>query len=338
MHLFRGQTADEVWRAAYEVLSLASPQTGVQPSRAGETYELLHAVFEVTEPRERWVLSRRPAVSPAFGIAEVIWILAGSNDAAVLNFWFSRLPEFAGEGPVYAGAYGHRLRCHFGIDQLRRACDTLASKPESRQVVLQIWDVQTDLPDVTGAPRSPDVPCNVCSLLKLRMGRLEWTQVMRSNDLLQGLPHNFVQFTCLQEIMAGWLGVELGSYHHWSDSLHIYCATAESFSCEPLCVVPPNTDSLATGFEQGVAIIEDLYRRLTELALVDLGVADLEDIVAMPDAPAGYRNFLYVLGAESARRNGRHDQAAALATECTNPQLRTAWAAWWERVGNRRQE
>jgi len=56
----------------------------------------------------------------------------------------------------------------------------------------------------------------------IRRGKLEWLQVMRSNDAVWGLPYNFIQFTSLQEILAGWLGVPIGSYNHVSDSLHVY--------------------------------------------------------------------------------------------------------------------
>jgi thymidylate synthase len=45
---------------------------------------------------------------------------------------------------------------------------------------------------------------------------------MRSNDLFKGLPYNLIQFTTLQEIIAGWLRIEVGSYNHISDSLHLY--------------------------------------------------------------------------------------------------------------------
>jgi thymidylate synthase len=332
MHAFQGRTADEVWRAAFAAVLDTASGARIQPSRAGGTHELLHVVLEVAEPRERWVLSRRPSVNPAFGIAEVIWILAGSNDAAVLNFWFPDLRRYAGDGPVYAGAYGHRLRRHFGIDQVLRACETLAAKPESRQVVLQIWDARADLPEVAGQPRSSDVPCNLTSLLKLRDGRLDWTQVMRSNDLLRGLPHNFVQFTTMQEIMAGWLGAEVGTYHHWSDSLHVYCDQMPKFSCAPPVEVPGNGDSLATSVERGLSLIEELHRRLVELSRHGVSASAIEGLAAMPDAPSGYRNFLYILAAESARRNGRADQAMEVARACGSPHLLHVWEGWWARV------
>ena len=251
MEIFRGRTADEVWRLAYAAVMGTGTQQR-QASRAGETAEVLHAVLEIDDPRHRWVTSRFPALNPAFGIAEVIWILAGSNDSEVLNYWFPRLPEFAGEGATYAGAYGYRLRHQFGVDQIRRACDALLAKPASRQVVLQYWDARADLPADNGDPRCKDIPCNVMSLLKVRNGRLEWTQIMRSNDLHRGLPHNLLQFSVLQEIMAGWLHVDVGSYHHWSDSLHVYVEDMEKFSCTP-APEPPllPIDSLATEAARG---------------------------------------------------------------------------------------
>jgi thymidylate synthase len=45
---------------------------------------------------------------------------------------------------------------------------------------------------------------------------------MRSNDAFIGMPHDIFAFTMLQEIMAGDLGVGLGTYKHCVGSLHIY--------------------------------------------------------------------------------------------------------------------
>lgn len=332
MEFFRGSTADEVWRQAYMALTGTSARSKPQASRAGDTLELLHAAFEISDPRQRWVVSRHPAINPAFAIAETLWILAGSNDANVLNYWFPSLPEFQGEGPVYSGAYGYRLRKHFGIDQIRRACEALAANPASRQVVLQLWDSRSDLPHADGAPRSADVPCNVVSLLKVRDGRLEWTQIMRSNDIHRGLPYNLVQFTVLQEVMAGWLGLEVGGYHHWSDSLHVYVHDRTRFSSKKVTRLESNTDSLAIANARGEALIADLYRRMVELTTDEVGESQLAGLISIPDAPVGYQNLFCVLGAESARRRGRPDQAEAVMASCSNPQLQQVWSAWWART------
>lgn len=331
MENFRARTADGVWRQAHAAV-MATAARAKQPSRVGATLELMHVGLEVDDPRQRWVISRRPGINPAFAIADALWILAGSNDANIMNYWFRDLPKFAGYGSTYAGAYGHRLRKHFGVDQVKRACAALSSSSKSRQVVLQFWDVLTDLPQSDGAPRSADVPCNVVSMLKVRKGRLEWTQVLRSNDLYRGLPNNFVQFTLLQEVMAGWLGLEVGGYHQWSDSLHIYADSLDEFSCSEPVAEEKNTDSLSLPIDQGDQIIGEMYRRLTMLTAPLLTEMQVSEIATMNEAPVGYRNLLLVLAADSARRRGRLDQAQAIMADCTNPQLVQVWSAWLGRV------
>jgi len=64
------------------------------------------------------------------------------------------------------GAYGYRLRKKFNIDQMDRAYRALAKNPDSRQIVLQIWDASDDLPAIDGIPLAADIPCNIVSILK----------------------------------------------------------------------------------------------------------------------------------------------------------------------------
>ena len=183
---------------------------------------MVHAAISINDPRQRWVVVRRPPMNVPFALAEVVWIMAGKRDLDFLEAWNSRLRELVGPGPTLHGAYGYRLRRHLGLDRLVRTYEPLSTSQYTRQVALQIWDSSIDLPHSDGMPADPDIPCNVPSLLNIRDRTPEWLQVIRSNDLFLGVPHNFVQFTCLQEIMAGWLNVGCGSYHQVSDSLHLY--------------------------------------------------------------------------------------------------------------------
>src|SRR5688572_20081702 len=207
---FEGHTANDVW-AKIALAFRDEEKTRKQSSRCGLTRELLHASLAIENPRERWVSIRMPPINVAFALAEVVWIISGRNDSKFINYFNRSLPKFAGGGSEYHGAYGHRLRCHWGVDQLERAYSILRSRPDSRQVVLQIWDGKVDLPASDGEEVGPDVPCNSMAMLKVREGRLEWMQILRSNDAFMGLPYNLVQFTTLQEVMSGWLGVEVGS-------------------------------------------------------------------------------------------------------------------------------
>jgi thymidylate synthase len=144
----------------------------------------------------------------------------------------------------FHAGYGYRLRKRFNIDQMERAYQALTKNPDSRQIVLQIWDATDDFPTADGVPLAADIPCNIVSILKVRGGALEWTQIMRSNDIFRGLPYNFVQFTSMQEILAGWLKINVGSYNHVSDSLHIYERDLNGMESEPQLNLTENLDSL----------------------------------------------------------------------------------------------
>ena len=71
MKFYQADTADAAWlSAAGELMSDAAAP--LQQSRAGLTRELAHVAFEIRDPRQRWILSRQPAINPAFAIAEVV--------------------------------------------------------------------------------------------------------------------------------------------------------------------------------------------------------------------------------------------------------------------------
>ena len=330
MHLLRGKSADEVWLLAERKIETRDG-TLEQPSCDGDTLELLHACLVLENPLERWVVNRSPALNPAFALAEVVWILNGRNDSSFLNFWNPKLPRFQGSGEAYYGAYGFRLRRQFGVDQIRGACEALRHVPHSRQVVLQIWDARSDLPVERGAPRNQDVPCNICALLKVRDNRLDWVQVMRSNDLILGLPHNFVQFTHLQEMFAGWLGCEVGTYTHFSDSLHVYARDVPALGVAEPEVPDTNTDRWTLGLEDTLSLMEEIGARMDEMRRPGASADEIRMASSAPAATAAAQNLLRIVGADAARRQGHQDLAEALAVQCTNPALLQLWRRWERR-------
>ena len=327
IQVFDGRTADEVWRKAKTALD--GDDCGVeQPSRVGPTREILHAAFSIREPRQRWIIARSPAINPAFALAEVVWIITGRNDSEFVNYFNPKLPNFSGTGSTYHGAYGYRLRKQFGVDQLDRAFHVLAANPHSRQVTLQLWDARVDLPDEQGREVAADIPCNVLSMLKVRGNALEWTQIMRSNDLYRGLPHNIVQFTTLQEVVAGWLGLEVGSYNHVSDSLHVY-QNSEDFGAERSEVeLQDNTDSLAYCKAVSDTAFAGLAQHVEMILDPGTSVIQLIDIVEMSCLLPAFKNILCVLCAEGARRRQEADAAMQLMAYCSNPIYRQLFARW----------
>ena len=322
-------TADAIWQ---ELGSLLAARRNAQASIRGATWELRPVILELTNPRNRWLATRTPAINPAAMLAEVVWIVCGREDAQFVNRWNPILPRYAGEGDCYYGAYGTRLRAMDGVDQLSRAADILSSAPDSRQVCLTLWDPARDLPYEDGEQRDLDIPCNIASLLKIRRDKLEWTQVSRSNDFFRGLPLNIVQFTTLQEIVAGWIGVDVGKYTHVTDSLHLYQTDAKCLDAlGQFENAARNTDDLRLSRDESLSALGEIEKLAEEMAYRDLSVHELVGFLDRRSLPTSYMNLLSMLVADVARRNGDYDTAERALGVCTNPVLTNAFRKWDER-------
>jgi thymidylate synthase len=54
--------------------------------------------------------------------------------------------------------------------------------------------------------------------------------MMRSNDAYRGFTHDVFCFTMIQELIARSLGVQVGEYHHFATSLHLYAQDVNKVS------------------------------------------------------------------------------------------------------------
>ncbi len=324
-----GRTANEVWRkATYKLLQ----QKDTVEGRTGKVFEILHSFITIEEPRQKWVYDRIPPVSIGYALAELVWIMNGEDSSDVINYFNPRLEKFAGKAKFYHGAYGKRIRSHYGFDQLEKAYYALQSVPESRQVVIQIYDTKVDFPLYNGQPRDDDIPCNICSMLKVRQGKLEWSQIMRSNDVLLGMPYNFIQFTGLQEILAGWLELEIGTYNHYSDSLHLYnrdiskAGIAEETKVE-------NKDSLSLCKDETEKIYKEIYERMKLLAAGGAIEKEIYSLAQMNSEYVAYNNIMFIIASYAAQKNHFYDLAIELVNKCSNRVYVTMWNRWIARKG-----
>lgn len=208
-------------------------QKEYEESRDGKVKEMLDMKTTLLNPYRRCVGGCERDINIFFLLAEAMWIALGRKDVAFLTLFNKKMSDFSDDGKTFHAPYGYRLR-HFGIrtedsfvddnlnaskgyDQVIDAIKIFTENPNSRQVVMSIWNPNFDL-----GYKTKDIPCNDMVMLKIRNGKLITTIQNRSNDLHWGLPTNIFQFSFLTELMAGALGVELGTQTHNSQSLHIY--------------------------------------------------------------------------------------------------------------------
>lgn len=200
-------------------------------------------VTEIMDPRDRVLnISGRNNSLPA-ACAETLWVLAGRSDVEWLKFYLSRAPDFSDDGKVWRAGYGPRLRYYSPdhndvyVDQLKFVIDELKALPNSRRAAISLIDPTSDSKN---APvEFKDFPCNLTLSFMIRYGKLDLVVFCRSQDLVWGASGiNWFEFTVMQELVARMIGVEIGSYYHVTNNLHVYdrhfkMVQRIALSCDP---------------------------------------------------------------------------------------------------------
>lgn len=186
-------------------------------SRGGRTLELTHIGITLTRPWQREIVLPERKASIAAQIAETMWVLAGRTDVDWLSHYLPRALDFSDDGATWRAGYGQRLRNYQGVDQLAYIVDTLRASPGSRQAVAVLWD-----PTVDTTP-GKDIACNNWLNFSSRLGHLDLHVGIRSNDAMWGWSGiNAFEWSALQEIVAGMLGLRVGALHFSVTSFHLY--------------------------------------------------------------------------------------------------------------------
>lgn len=108
------------------------------------------------------------------------------------------------------------------IDQVKKAIEIFKKDPTRRSVVLHTWIPMRDLEKFSPQRKVTSSPCLVLVHPQLIENKLHFFVVMKTNDLYNAWPGNAFAFSALQEYMAKEIGVEVGSYNHFSVSMQIY--------------------------------------------------------------------------------------------------------------------
>jgi len=227
MH-FHFRNVNEAFDRLVNGIALKSIPTVELPSRNGPVLKVTEPVLvSYTHPLQRVLFNSERDANPFFHLFESLWMLSGSNKVQPLAYYNSNIGNYSDDGEKFHGAYGHRWRVAFGMDQLLRIADALEADPDCRRQVLSIWSPTKDL-----GTDSKDLPCNINVYFSVRhqeidvtvwKSYLDMTVCNRSNDLVWGmLGANVVHYSYLLEYMAKRIGVEVGTYHHMTNNLHVY--------------------------------------------------------------------------------------------------------------------
>jgi hypothetical protein len=190
----------------------------VEKSRNGTVLTVPEPVMATFyKPKERVLFWPERDANPYFHLMEALWMLAGRRDVEFPTRFNSKFGQYSDDGIFFNGAYGWRWRNYWN-DQLHLLVRMLKEEPTTRRAVLGMWDPHTDL-----WSNSKDIPCNTHVYWRSNGHVLDMTVCNRSNDLVWGLcGSNVVHFSMLHEFVAHGAGLLVGTYHHFTNNLHLY--------------------------------------------------------------------------------------------------------------------
>ncbi len=207
----------------YQKLLQEIMENGIEEvnERTGHSVKALPGKTLEIEPEDGFPLLTLRKIPVKLFVAEQVWFLTGSRKPAEFLTQFTKIwDDFTNINGVLSAAYGYRWRHHFGRDQIALLVKLLQAEPSSRHAVVVTWDPGGD--GLNPKLRKANVPCPYTFTVNIIGNKLHMHNIVRSNDMVLGAPHDIGGFALLQRLLAAKLGVGVGKYTHSISNAHIY--------------------------------------------------------------------------------------------------------------------
>jgi thymidylate synthase len=187
--------------------------------RGMETLEVRGLTIVARDPIRRFLAHPHRRPNPVFPIVELMWYLSGDDSPDPITHYIRNTRSYVNpKTGRFDGAYGPRLRRFAGkVDQIKALVERLNADPSSRRAVISLFD-----PSIDKNESSLDIPCYTLAQFFVRKEKLELYVYARSQDMIRGFVYDTAEWQLLQEIIAGWRGIDPGPFTLFIASAHIY--------------------------------------------------------------------------------------------------------------------
>jgi len=179
-----------------------------------EIIEIHPTLFMIKNPKQVIFKHRKYKLMPYWFVSEVLTEMLGLERPLMTNYrkdimdWSYEMLESG------RPCYGYGIKW-LKYNSFEKTIKRLKNNPTSKRCYIPIFDPQ-DLGD------SLDAPCNVGFSLLCRDNKLDFTLFNRSTDIMRGWKNDIPLFSFIHQFFASCLGMELGNFYYFSNSLHIY--------------------------------------------------------------------------------------------------------------------
>lgn len=213
-----------MWETQWKGLLNDVISNGTQVDRAPKRSfkELISYKFTLDNPRDRLIPEKTRSMNIFQCVGQFLWITQGNFNLEAISYYQPLAGKLSSDGIRVIGAYGPRLFGVQHLNQMKHIAKILDEDGTRRRAVASIYLPQFDQHEL----KNEEVPCTLNLQYLIRDGKLNAITFMRSQDVFNILPYDVFVFTMLQEYLTAVLqaahDIELGGYHHYSGSFHIY--------------------------------------------------------------------------------------------------------------------
>ena len=207
-HFFKKDNINDLYKDIIKTI-LYEPDYIVSP-RGMKINEIISPKIVLTNPLNCLITIPERKMSYTFAIIEKFEYLYGKHDPIRLVAYNKQFENYNNKFGRFDGAYSDRFNYWYEY-----IYGLLKSDKDTRQAVITIYGLQD-------RHESKDIPCTLNHQYFIRDNKLHLIAEMRSNDMLWGFPYDINGFVFMQEVLASWLGIEVGTYTHIVGSMHIY--------------------------------------------------------------------------------------------------------------------
>ena len=185
--------------------------------RSGLDYQNTKALFNVgfyiKNPLDNEITERKRNWSKEYAECEWQWYLSGNRSAVDISkkakIWKNHMDENGEVNSNYGWQWNRNNQLEYVINELKR-------NKHSRRGGFTIFDGKDH------AQYKYDTPCTYFVQFYIINYQLNINVMMRSNDLWYGFCNDQYCWSKLLQRVGNELNIEIGTYYHFANNLHIY--------------------------------------------------------------------------------------------------------------------
>jgi len=198
--------AEKAFNHYYKLINLVG-------KKFANTKALFNVGFYILNPLDNIINNKSRKFNKDYAEYEWQWYLSGNKNAIEISkkakTWLKCMDKY---GEVNSN-YGYQWNKGKQIDYVIKE---LNNNKNSRRASISIYDAKNR------DNFENDTPCTYAINFNIIENKLNMSVMMRSNDLWYGFCNDQYCFSKLQELIAKKLNIQIGTYYHFTNNLHLY--------------------------------------------------------------------------------------------------------------------